>query len=566
QRDGRPEEQERRPFERPRGAAGALIELDRDLMKLLVRRATLVSRIRGGRDHAASPAAIQDEKAVRIAWETGALAFSKDPRFSRELFALLQDLKVLSREQAQNMGSFHLSPPQKPVSGLIAGPTSTRSAQMYVALASALNRDMRLTRVMLSSALMDTVKSFAQAGSDVGHRIGGANIGSVSVSRGKEASFTDKNIYVGEDLFSLYLCVFFSLSRPGSCRLSGGGPLRGADLTALRQALPLFGARLAHVVPHTHGLPANLECSGQIPSLVVVPPDLPFDGLCALLLAPLFWNQPMTLDLGALPAAYATAALAEVGPLHTALGADVESHGPRFVYAPTPLHLPEEPLLPLDPALCAYLLALPAFTGGVLGLRGHWPAHLPEARETADLLNWAGIGLEINEEGVRAAPARAPFALPLQSNNLAPALGPLFLALCALYRHRADEIPPLERLASFPGSDTDSALAGDFFSRLGLTLDKGRLEPSFGQGDPQSPAWTSPDAFWSMAYALAAFVRPGLALANPGNVSPVLPPFWSIYNSLPEPRDPASPLDSGREGQVEESAGDKPARRRIIAD
>ena len=69
---------------RLQGAVHALIGLDKDLMKLLARRAVLVSRIRGGRDHAGTPDAIQAEKAVRTAWEAGALAFSKDPRFARQ--------------------------------------------------------------------------------------------------------------------------------------------------------------------------------------------------------------------------------------------------------------------------------------------------------------------------------------------------------------------------------------------------------------------------------------------------------------------------------------------------
>lgn len=547
----------------PKGAAAALIDLDRDIMKLLVRRATLVSRIRGGRDYAASPAAIQAEKAVRIAWETGALSFSKDPRFTRQLFALLQELRVLSKEQAKNLGSFHLSPSPKPVAADITGPTDARTAQMYVALASALGQPLDLESVMLSRTLMDTVKAFAQAGAAVRHHTGASNIGKVSVEPGSSVSFADKTLYLGDDLFTLHLAAFFALGKPGCCRLNGGGGLKNEDITPLRQALPLFGARLAHVVPRSQGLPAVVECSGEIPHLVVVPANLPMEGVCALLLAPLYWNVPVTFNLGELPAADATAALAHVEPVHLALGADIESHGPHFAYTPSELSLPQRPPLPLDPVLSAYLLAFPAFSGGSFTLRGNWPEHLPEAREAEALLGWAGLSLSTGGGVVHAASGRQPFALPLQCNDLSPQLGPLFLTLYALFRHKVEQVPPLQRLGLFPSEEADMSLAGDFFARLGLSLEDGRLEPALGADAAALPSWTSPDAFWSMAYALAAYLKPGISLANPGNISPAMPPFWSIYNALPTPPDPAA---APERTETKEHDGDKPTRRRILTD
>ena len=560
------------PGGKTRGAAGALIELDRDLMKLLVRRATLVSRIRGGKDHAAGPAAVQAEKAVRVAWETGALSFSKDPRFSRDLFALLQDIKVLSKERAQESGSFHLAPPKREISGVITGPTSARAAQMRLALAAFLGRPLTLEGASLCAALIDTVKTLSQAGLDAQYVYTGTGTGSVTLAalqNGKTPlAVPDKSLYVGEDLFSLHLFALFAAGKPGIWRFTGGPRLKNADLSPLRQVLPLFGARLAHVVPRSHGLPANVECSGDIPPLVVVPPDLSFEGLCALLLAPLAWDAPVTLNLAALPAALATAALAEVRPLHREVGAEVETHGPHIVFNQAQLLLPEKPVLPLDPALSSYALALPALSGGGLTLRGPWPERMPEAVQVADLLAWAGLALADSGSSISVKALGEPFTLPLQASEFPPQLTPLFLVFAAL-RQSLSPDQPLALPDPLPISqdDTDMALAAEFLDLLGMRLENGCLVPAPDQ-DPNAPQkaspkapWTAPDAFWSMGLSLGAFIKPGLKLANPGATSGVMPSFWSIYNSLPEPNDPALAVAD----KQEESADAAPARRRIIA-
>lgn len=557
--DGRPGDGQPGEDRKPRGAAAALIELDRELMKLLVRRATLVSRMRGGRDHAATPAAIQAEKAVRVAWETEAPAFSKDPRFVRQLFSLLQDIKVLTREQAEASGVYNLAPAQKPVSGSMTGPTSARAAQMRIALAACLGLPLVLEPVMLSAPLLDCVKAFSQAGASVAHDFSGK--GRITLTAGKPASFADVTLFAGDDPFTLHLAALLAAGGPGVCRLTGGARLKEADLSALRNLLPLFGARLAHIVPHSKGLPANLECSGELPPLVVVPAETSFEALCALLLAPLAWNAPITLNLAAVPAGIATAALAEVRPLHREAGADVETHGPHLVYTPGPLSPPEHPALPLDPAFSAYVLALPLFAGGSVTLSGPWPDRMPEAAQAEQLLAWAGLDLARDENGVTASVSGAEHTPPLQLGDLAPELGPLYLALRARAsgRDAASEGPAPDL---FPDDETDASLAESFLARLGIRYEGDRFAPDTDNAETAAP-WTGPSAWWGMAFALCSFVRPGLKLANPGIVTEGMPPFWRIFNSLPAVADPPAPV---RAQQPEEPQGDKPARRRIIAD
>lgn len=550
--DGQPSEDRK-----PRGAAAALIDLDRDLMKLLVRRATLVSRIRDGREHAATPAAIQAEKAVRVAWETGALTFSKDPRFVRQLFSLLQDIKMLTKEQADGSGVFNLVPAQKPVSGAMTGPTSVRAAQMRIALAACLGSPLTLEPVMLSSSLMDCVKAFTQTGIFLKHDFTGK--GRVTLDDGKRAVFANASVFVGEDLFTMHLVALLAAGAPGVCRLTGGTRLKEADLSSLRNLLPLFGARLAHIVPHSKGLPASLECSGELPPLVVVPAETGFEALCALLLAPLAWNAPITLDLAAVPAAVATAALAEVRPLHREAGADIETHGSHLVYAPVPLSPPGAPTLPLDPALSAYLLALPAFTGGSITLNGPWPDHMPEAAQAQQLFAWAGLDLTRSCDAVTAASGEHKRTQPLQFSDLSPELVPLYLALCAKATLEGDHTKPLAP-GLFPEDEDDAALADGFLARLGLRRDDNLLAADVDNAERSLP-WVGPCAHWGMAFALCSFLRPGVKLANPGIVTVAMPTFWRVFNSLPVIADPAPK----REEQEKQKSA-TPARRRILAD
>ena len=77
------------------------------------------------------------------------------------------------------------------------------------------------------------------------------------------------------------------------------------------------------------------------------------------------------------------------------------------------------------------------------------------------------------------------------------------------------------------------------------------------ESTPTPSGWASPTPHWSMGLALAAFVRTGLKLSNPGNVTELMPSFWNLYNGLPSP-------DLSRKPKVAEE-DDKPVRRRIIA-
>jgi 5-enolpyruvylshikimate-3-phosphate synthase len=557
----------------PRGASGALIALDKELMKLLVRRATLVSRIREGRDQAVTPAAVRAEKEVRLAWEAGAVDFSRDPVFARQLFNLLQDIKVLNREQARNAGVFTLQPPRGPVSGVLSGPADIRAATMRILAASCLGSSLRLEKLLPAPALIDTVKSCARAGVAAACEYTGDGFASVKVDPGPALAPGGRTLFVGDDSLTAHIMIFTALKQSGILRLNGGGRLKAADLSALRRTLPLFGARMAHVVPHSRGLPAVLECSGALPAQVDVPADLPLDALSALLFAPPFWNVPIRINLAAVPALTAAHALAEVRPLHETLGADAETAGMCLEYRPASLSLPEKVAVPLDPVLSAFLLSLPFFAGGAVTLEGEWPEQMPPALEALRMLNHAGLELERDVACIRARASGKPSAFRAWSEGLScgPSRGPapLFLAMCAAGPKAAKGDAEFA-LRLFEGEEQEQA--GEFLSRAGVSGGVAAAHASGRSGIDNSPAaWTCPDAYWGMAYALAAFAGPGLRLANPGTVSEVMPTFWKLFNNLPELKDPlpvsvpAKDTLSVSAPAHEEAAQPQAGRRRIRA-
>jgi hypothetical protein len=217
-RDG----QDRKPAS-PARTAELLTELDLELMKLLVRRARLLSRLRGGKDHAAGPAAVKAEKEVRAAWEKNAARFSRDSKFARQLFALIQDLTVSTREESEKRSGFAVSPPRKPVHVALPGPADRASAGMVAALAAALGRAVSLRGVLLGNGLLDLAKALNQAGAAFSWtgawpaapenasrlRHNGRNGGDAPLS------FADKVLYAGEDSLSFHLLAFLAAAGVG---------------------------------------------------------------------------------------------------------------------------------------------------------------------------------------------------------------------------------------------------------------------------------------------------------------------------------------------------------------
>ena len=540
------------PTLRPGSIVAELASLDQDIMKLLVRRTKLVSKMRGGRKHAATPQAVKSEKDVRLSWEQNALRFSRDPRFTRQLFSLLQELEMSTRQESEERSTFNLAPARRAVAVDLPGPAAVRATRLWATLAAASGSALQLEQVLLGDALIEHVKALNQAGA----HLSWTGDSSLANAGGDSLVFADKVFYAGEDILTFHLLAFMVAGQTGKVRFTGGSALKMADLTPLRRFLPLLGARLAHSVPKSTGLPAAVEASGMVPEQVTLPADLPLDALSALFCAAATWPRSVRFDLSALPAGVSAQALAEVLPLLRACGMEAAVHGTELRLDPAPKRVPETPALPLDPAVSAYLLALPAFAGGVVTLRGLWDAHCPEAPETAALLRSASLGLELTADAARSSLADgsaqgAAFSRPLDCQDLPKNLQPLGLALAALAALRSLAPVPAPLLST----ELDTAMVQDFLDQLGLVITDGQLQKL--DPAPQGAVhWSCPSPYWGMAFALCAYVRPHLHLINPATVTELMPSFWALYNSLPTP---------SLRGKAKESKA-APVRRRIITE
>jgi len=162
----------------------------------------------------------------------------------------------------------------------------------------------------------------------------------------------------------------------------------------------------------------------------------------------------------------------------------------------------------------------------------------------------------------------------LQSNlpacpDLPARFAPLALALACLpaLRGREARLPELPR-------GLDEAERDDFLQALNITPE---ITQEIAPGgtrllSPNAPAshdatpWTAPSPAWALAYALAAFARPRLKLANPGIMTALWPRFWVFYNSLPEPQAAQTIGESeGEAGEEHEDHNhkDEPKRKRV---
>lgn len=517
--------------------------LDNDILKLLAKRTRMLAKVRNGRK-GTDPKA---EKTLRQAWETNAARFSRDPRFIRQLFALLQEIEVNVHDESEPRLSFNLAPARRPVDVALDGPACARETRLRLALAAAAQLPCRLDGVLLNDPLIDLVKGLNQSGA----RAAWDDAGAVMTKEGGSLDFAEKVIYAGEDLLNFHMLTAFALGTTARVKFTGGTGLKMADLTALRHLLPQLGARLTNVVPKTEGLPVRIECSGVLPDGVTIPADLHAEALIALLLAAPTWPRAVTFDLAAHPAAQTV--LAEVLPILGDFKATVSVEGTTIAITPGNLSAPGKAALPLDIFTTTALLAMPAFVDGKVRLAGRWPAKHPEAMAAATLLAAAGVELAVEGNAITATRGKGA-RTTINASTLPVGYAPLALALGALAAHgRTDAVP-----APVLPQGIDPTVIEGFLLQLGLEMVPGDVPMLRSvESTPTPSGWASPTPHWSMGLALAAFVRTGLKLSNPGNVTELMPSFWNLYNGLPSP-------DLSRKPKVAEE-DDKPVRRRIIA-
>ena len=516
-------------------------EIDRDILRLPLRRNNILERMRGDRPRLDSA----EEKNIRESWEAAVSHISRDARLSGHFFSLMQEVEFQPRpasarndaaEAGDNAGAamqepprtaFNLAPPAKHVRLRMPAPLACRATRAWLMLAAATGQPLQLSPCLMNDPIVDCVKMLNQAGASLTREDEG-----VCARPAAPIGAADKVLHTGDSAWNFFMLLGHYLGRPSRAKFTGDSSLKLADYSAVRHFLPALGARLVHIVPKSDGLPARLECSGILPDSVKLPADVPAELAEGILLAAPGYERAITLDLSSHPDHRLI--VARVLPILRAAGADVQTEGAKVRVNPGPLSLPAKPDAGMEPELALFLLALPLALGGEAHLGGQWPA-LPAAEAGWDLLKQLGLDLRYEagkEGGEVCATAAAPLKQYARGDLPAgfPAMWaplPLALAACAALRGEKAVVPTLP-------SGTDRTMVESFLSTVGLELDEKGCLCKKEQSGPRT-GWNAPDPVWAMALALAACASPHQKLGNPGIMTGLYPPFWALYNTLPEP-------------------------------
>lgn len=530
-------------------------EIDRDILRLLLRRTNLLTKMRGAKPRLEAA----EEKALREAWEAAVARVSRDARLSGHFFSLMQEVEFLPRPAAHDEAdapegaaarepqhtAFNLAPAPKPVRLRLAAPLACRATRAWLMLAAASGQALRLEPCLMNDPIVDCVKMLNQAGAALTREDDG-----VTARQAAPLGAPDKVLHAGDSAWNFFLLLGHYLGRPSRAKFTGEAGLKLANFSAVRHFLPTLGARLVPVVPKSEGLPARLECSGILPDSVSLPADVPAELAESLLLAAPGYEQGLTLDLAA--HAEREHILARMMPILRAAGADAYVEGTAVRVHPGPLQLPERPEVDMEPELALFLLALPLALGGEVRLAGRWSA-LPAARAGWDALHRFGLDLRMQGADVLArskAPLKTlprwepPADFPAAWSSL-----PLALTACSALRGGEAALPVLP-------AGTDMVTAESFLHAVGLEHDGTGILRKISQDSPR-PAWNAPNPVWALALALTACASPHQKLGNPGVMTELYPAFWALYNSLPEPG-----ARSARKAEEPATA----TRRRIITD
>ncbi|MGN0009228.1 MAG: 3-phosphoshikimate 1-carboxyvinyltransferase [Desulfovibrionaceae bacterium] len=510
-----------RDGERHQPLRETVADIDRNILKMLVKRYNCIQRMAGQRGHL-DP---REEKFLRESWEKNAGRMSRDARLIRQMFALMQEVDFLPRREPgeELRQGFNLAPARTPVNIRMTAPVSSRKSRVWIALAAMTGAARTIPSTLLNDAVVDCCKMCNQLGAAVSWQENGT-----VVVRGGEFALQDKVVFVGDDLFNFALLLGRYVGCHSRAKFTGDSSLKFADLSAVRRYLPMLGARLVNAMPKSDGFPVRLECSGVLPDSTMVPEDLPSEIVEGLMLAAPFWDRPVTFDLSRHPRAEAM--LGFVLPLLMACGVSASVHGLELSVKPGMPDIPEQPRVPVDLSLNAALLALSAVTGGEVRLHGAFPS-CPVVGHIRAMLNWAGVNVAEAAGVITAQPSGNAMQAPLDASAFSAKLAPLAVGLAAFLALKHDA--PV-RMPSLP-EELDRETVEGFLQHAGLDLTADGMLARCADNAERPAVWTAPAPQWALALALASFARAGLKLSNAGIMTRLYPSFWALFNSLPDP-------------------------------
>ncbi|MGE4552203.1 MAG: chorismate mutase [Desulfovibrionaceae bacterium] len=521
---------------------GQLAELDGQILELLGKRAALLAREaewRRSRGKAGNDPAL--EKDLFNVWTETGRRLGLDRQLLRQLFNLT-GLFVPSRARtdAPGTGAYGLAPRREPLALSLPGPRSLAATRAWVVLAAAANRDLALAPIILNDPLVDLVRALNQ----VGARLSWAEeLVEHQSADAPGLDFEGKVVFTGNDPFNLCVLVALALGDAGRVKLTGGPALKLLDTALFNVVLPRLGARIVPLNPRSSGLPARLEFGGEMAAEVELPAPMPPYFAAALALAA--WSYPQGLHIRFTDSFEMRAALAPVVRVLNTAGVEARLEPGLCAVPHGSPHVPPGVDVPLDPVLSAYLLALPAFADGRCELTGRLDPDDPTAAFVLERLGALGLDLRRTETDVTTQALKLPEGDIILGR--VPELFPLALAFALRARRPMTVQTPEDGAMDDLGEELLARLGADF------SLEPGAFQVRPGALSWDAP-WTCPTPHFALGLALAAFVKPGLSLENPGVLTALWPQFFAIYNGLPTGKPRPKPA-------VEKA--DAPAKRRV---
>lgn len=483
-------------------------EIDSKILGLLEKRSYLL-RKEGAwrRSKQKSQIDPQLEKDLRRAWEEAGEGLGLDPRLSRQLFTLANQF-AQTASSGGDKGGYKLAPRKEAADASIEGPRSLRLTRLWMSIAAACGQPCTLPSALLNAPNKDLAKGLKQAGAAVTWDDFG-----FSFSKTDPLEFENAMLFAGDDPLNFYLLLCMALGNMGRCKFTGQATLQLLEVQKFNKFLPQLGARLVPMNPNNPGLPCRLESGGTMDEEISLPADIDPDFAAALVLAS--WSYPGGLAVKGLSGDALEAAGDAASVLETC-GIEVNRLKDGFEIGDGIPTVPEKPELPLDTVLTPYLLALPAFCGGRISIKGHWAA---SADTILEQMAEVGVEIEQTDEAIIATAKGIP-SYPRITIGERPGLYPLALALGIKARKAVIEgRPPLEATEVLDHMNADYEADTESISITGI----GEWEGSFGSPAPE----------WSLGLALAAWPCPGIMLSNHGELTSWWPQFWNFYNTLP---------------------------------
>ncbi|WP_291325049.1 chorismate mutase [Desulfovibrio sp. UCD-KL4C] len=522
-------------------------DLDARLISLISRRNYLMGKAASKRKLKGLPLGDPDmERRIFETWTTEATDKKFNIKAARRVFEQLNALAYtcVAKPENRNLPSYALSPPRRPVKVVIDGPCSLFQSQLWIALAAMCSADATMSPLSVNDQLTELAKAFNQAGAHISWE------NDTIESRASEdgVSFEDKLVFAGDDEMTMFLVLAFGLKSPGKFKVAGGTILKQYDSRPLTALLAPLGARLNTLDLQSHGLPARLECGGNLVSALTITEDTPPKFAAALTLAA--WTYPKGLTLNYEKDWSGISEIRDAVDVLNACGIKTDLTDTSCTVYPTKtFSFPEQPNIALDPELSAALLSIPAFAGGNVTIKGTWPKTSPKAKDALKALTLGGLIVKISDTEISSTKGDQPQSVNIdfgQASNLFP-IG------IALAVNSGTE-------CSLQGiNDTTLFEQGiELLERLGLQYARTESGVQITPGRLQwEDAWSAPTPYFGIALGLMAWIRPGLSLQNPGDITELWPRYWTLYNSLPE-------IDGLKDPEIKDRNDDAKSNRRRI--